>query len=188
MSTARVVAGAAIDGTHTLVYHRGVVDPVTLWRRMVESRGECACGSRERLTAQLVIPLEYGGKLHPDNGVLLCRSCLFARHRQHLPGAKRYFQCLLSPEDNEFLTQWAARMGHTRTSWVRVLFSEVARTPEAFSDFAGFTPEEPPPNAVRVNFPMDAAVCEAFEAAARPLTMVGALRALLKMRKTLGHD
>lgn len=153
----------------------------------MEARGSCACGSRERLTAQLIIPLEYGGKLHPDNGVLLCRGCLLTRHRQHRAGAMRHFQCLLSPEDNEFLTRWAERMGHTRTSWVRVLFSEVARTPGAYSDLADLAPEDPPPDAVRVNFPVDAVVCEAFEAAARPLTMVGALRALLKLEKTVGN-
>lgn len=163
-----------------------MVDLETRWRRAVEARGACVCGSTENLTAQLVIPLEYGGKLHPDNGVLLCRGCLLTRRRQHRPGALRHFQCLLSPEDNDFLTRWAERMGHTRTSWVRVLFTEVARTPQAYADLAAVRVEELPPAAVRANFPVDAAVCEAFEAAARPLTMVGALRALIQLEKSLG--
>lgn len=161
------------------------------WRREVKARGVCVCGNTEHLAAFMIVPEESGGLRTPENGVLLCRACALARHVLPTEGARRPFQCLLSTDDHTALTEWADSAGHSRASWVRTLMALVVSTPEAYPDLSLFQgePAAEGVDMVRVNLPLDVATYNAFEKAVAPLSVVAALRALIRMRKDRdGHN
>lgn len=155
------------------------------WRREVKGRGVCVCGNTEHLAAFMIVPAESGGLRTPENGVLLCRACALSRHIIPAEGAKRPFQCVLSLDDHTALTEWADSAGHSRASWVRTLMAQVVSAPEAYQDLSLFQGESVPADAdtVRMNLPLDVSTYNAFEKAVAPLPVVGALRALIHMRK-----
>lgn len=121
-----------------------------LWEGQVFEKYEGVCANdkdTQALRARMIVPLELGGTLSPDNGVLLCRSC---RLRAAIDRAKE--SDTKSPISFFVPMELALRMearfktgvGYsTKASLVRFLVSQYVEDPDSYKDLVTLAGESP---------------------------------------------
>ena len=169
-----------------------LVDAEESWVTQVYNRfnNKCGnCGSTERLSVRLIVPIEDGGQQVATNGVVLCRACDLAAGRKPKPGASSFsypFNFYLSAELHAFLAEHPRVVSAGKASFLRDTIEVFLDEPERFRDILQYQDDKAD---CKVNFHLPSEQFEKFRLCTKqygsnPTEMLRAL--LLYMRDHIG--
>lgn len=155
-----------------------------LWSQSVleAHQNSCGnCGTKMLLSVHPVVPFERGGKYEVSNGVVLCRSCLFASQVADATQQSRYPTTVWVSRDvydrlERVLLRDDATFRHF-APLARFLVESYVRTPSAYEDLEHY---QSVGSDVKLNLWLDAEYYKAFreQITERGTTVVAALTAL----------